>query len=83
MVYVSLLLLEKLDLSDRFNPSSVLDETRKYIDMIKLTIVPLFTFRSVTDDFVYWMIYGISVGIIVLMCPIVQHIQQNFFKNLT
>ena len=47
-----------------FNPSSVLDETRKYIDMIKLTIVPLFTFRSVTDDFVYWMIYGISVGII-------------------
>lgn len=34
------------------------------IDLIKTTIVPFFTFRSMTDDFTMWTRYGIIMGVV-------------------
>lgn len=33
------------------------------VDLIKTTIIPFFTFRSVTDDFTEWIRYGIFMGL--------------------
>lgn len=49
---------------DYYNPSLPLTQARANIDLIKATIVPFFTFRSMTDDFTYWIRYGILSGLI-------------------
>lgn len=42
----------------------VTGEARIVVDIIKTTIVPFFTFRSMTDDFTYWIRYGIFSGLV-------------------
>lgn len=36
---------------------------RDHIDVYKLTIIPLFSFRDISDDFNYWIWYGILSGL--------------------
>lgn len=35
------------------------------VDVIKASLTPFFTFRSMTDDFTYWICYGILCGLAV------------------
>lgn len=39
-------------------------QAKMEIDLIKTTIVPFFTFRSMTDDFTEWLRYGIVAGFV-------------------
>lgn len=46
-----------------FDGSVPLLNARVTVDLIKWTIVPFFTFRSMTDNFTYWIKYGIFMGL--------------------
>ena len=46
-----------------FDGSAPLLNARVTIDLIKWTIVPFFTFRSMTDNFTDWIQYGIFMGL--------------------
>jgi hypothetical protein len=46
---------------------SLYGDNRTRIDLIKTTIVPFFTFRSMTDDFTEWICYGILMGLALVL----------------
>lgn len=45
-----------------YDASVPAEQARVMTDLIKVTLVPLFTFRSLTDNFTYWIRYGILCG---------------------
>lgn len=47
-----------------YNPSLPFVQSKVFVDVIKTTIIPFFTFRSIRDDFTYWIRYGILSGLV-------------------
>lgn len=48
-------------------PNVKIYDARVTIDLIKTTILPFFTFRSMTDDFTEWLRYGILAGLVLVI----------------
>lgn len=46
-----------------YDASRPLTEVLVKVDLIKATLVPFFSFRSIGDDFTYWIRYGILAGL--------------------
>lgn len=49
-----------------YKPNVDVFQARIQIDLIKTTVIPFFTFRSMTDDFTEWIWYGILAGLLLV-----------------
>lgn len=50
-----------------YSRSAGVYQAERFVDLIKTTIIPFFTFRSMTDDFTEWLRYGIITGLVLVV----------------
>lgn len=50
-----------------YKPDVEVFQAKIMVDLIKTTIIPFFTFRSLSDDFTEWIRYGILAGLVLVV----------------